>query len=141
MTALPGRAYFRQRQRNQLYEAVVRAVEDAAARTGIRKRDVAEKAGVSPPQLSRWLSGPSNWTMDSVSDVLYALGMELRLEPTPFAEVAKGNRLHDVYKLCEDGIKAVPTTASPHVHITVPGRASQATTSAARNKITSARRV
>lgn len=38
---------------------------------------VAGKLGVSKQQVSRWLSGPGNWTLDTVGDLLYALDMRV----------------------------------------------------------------
>lgn len=140
MSALPGKAYFQQRQRNRLYETVVHAIEDAADRTGIRKKDIAEKAGVSPPQLSRWLAGPANWTIDSISDVLYALGMELKFEPKSFSEIAKGNRSHDFNQLHNEDIKPSSTTTSLKVHVTFPSPITQSTASVVQSKVVSVQR-
>lgn len=96
MNSIPGKYYFQQRQRNRLYEAVVKIVEDAARLDGKKKKDLAEKIGISPSQISRWLSGPSNWTIDSISDVLWALGGELDFDFVRFADRAKSNRSHPI---------------------------------------------
>ncbi len=94
MSDTVSKAYFQQRQRNRLYEIVVRAVERAAAR-GIRKRDIALKIGTSPSQISHFLSGPANWTIDSVSDVLFAIDAELDLNVVRFSDRQRsGNRYH-----------------------------------------------
>ena len=94
MSHLPGKAYFQQRQRNRLYDTIIRVVEDAARLDGIRKRDLAEKMGTSPSQISRWLSGPSNWTIDSISDVLWSVGGELNFNFVRFQDQPQGNSSH-----------------------------------------------
>ncbi len=72
--------YFRQRQRNRLHETVAVAIESVAEASGLRKRDIADKLEMHPSQISRWLSGPANWTIDTVSDLLYAVGAELEFK-------------------------------------------------------------
>jgi hypothetical protein len=66
-------AYFRERQSNRVYEAVFKAFVG----TGITKADLARRLKKKPEQLTRWLSGPGNWTLDTVSDLLLALGSEM----------------------------------------------------------------
>lgn len=96
MSTLPGKHYFEQRQRNRLYETVIQAVEDAARLDGVRRKDIAEAVGSSPSQISRWLSGPSNWTIDNVTDVLWAIGGELDYNFFRFVDRVQENRSHPI---------------------------------------------
>jgi hypothetical protein len=73
-------AYFRERQSNRVYEAVFKAFVGA----GITKADLARKLKKKPEQITRWLSGPGNWTLDTVSDLLLALGSEMTFVVTNF---------------------------------------------------------
>lgn len=68
--------YYRQRFKNRVFEAVIRRFAKAA-KAGMTKRDLAAKLGREPAQVTRWLAGPGNWTLDTVSDLLLALGAEL----------------------------------------------------------------
>lgn len=98
MSDVVSKSYFQQRQRNRLYETVINAVEEAA-KEGIRKRDIASKIGKSPSKISHFLSGPANWTIDSVSDVLYAIEAELDFSVVNFKDKTKSNRYHPVNEL------------------------------------------
>lgn len=82
-------AYFRQRQRNHVYEAIVKALEEAAHTRGIKRKDIAKTLGKEPSQISRWLSGPANWGLDTISDLLLAVDAELNVHVCPFEEKVK----------------------------------------------------
>jgi hypothetical protein len=90
-----SKSYFQQRQRNRLYEAVIKAVENAGKR-GVKKKDIALKIQTTPSQVSHFLSGPANWTIDSVSDVLFAIDAELDFKVVEFNDRVKDNRYHPV---------------------------------------------
>lgn len=66
--------YFRHRLKQRIFQALLKEFK----RSGVTKADLARRLGKEPAQISRLLSGPGNVTLETVSDVLFALsGAEL----------------------------------------------------------------
>ena len=87
-------AYYRQRTRNRVWEAVIKALDRAHDLHGTRRKDIADFLTVPPSQVSRWLSGPGNWEIDTVSDLLLSAGAEMDFVPVRFDERAPKNEFH-----------------------------------------------
>lgn len=104
-------SYFEQRFRNRIYEAIVRALEEEAAKQNLKRKDLAELIGKKESQISRWLSGPGNWTLDTVSDLLYSIGAELDFKVTRFSDKAKRNEFHPLNAVTELRLPSLPKTA------------------------------
>jgi transcriptional regulator with XRE-family HTH domain len=105
----PTKYFFRQRQRNRLYDAVISAVEEA----GIRRSDIANKLGINRSQVSRWLAGPANWEIDTISDILFSADSELDFKVIMLRDRAKTqrNRFHPAGEV-RNPILSGGTTAS-----------------------------
>jgi hypothetical protein len=72
-------AYFRTRMRMRMFTLVRREFEKAA----ITKAELAERLGKGADQINHWLATPGNWTLDSLSDLLFGTtGAELASEVT-----------------------------------------------------------
>lgn len=84
--------YFRQRFQNRVFQAVVAYFADRAETLGVTKKQIAERLGKDPAQITRWLSGPGNLTLDTVSDLLLALDAEMSSDVVPFDDGHVGNK-------------------------------------------------
>lgn len=88
--------YFRQRQRNHVYNAVLDYFEATARTTGINKKSLANKLGKDPAQITRWLSGAGNWELDTISDLLLALNAEMSFAITALEDTKIRTEIYDI---------------------------------------------
>jgi transcriptional regulator with XRE-family HTH domain len=92
-------AYFQDRLRTRLYDLVIRELENYKAQ-GMTQAQLATRIGKRPDQVSRWLSGPGNWTLDTVSDLLLGIsGGELGMTLERPAEASGENSRQPAAKI------------------------------------------
>ena len=87
--------YYRQRMKNRFFTKIISFFAEESERTGITKKDLAILLKRDPGQISRLLSNPSNMTLETISDLLFALDAEA--EPpriVRFSERSKPNYAH-----------------------------------------------
>lgn len=72
--------YLNQRVRNSFYDYVLRRFHDAAEHEDLTKAKLARRLGVTPSRVTRLLGSPSNWTLDTVSELLVGICRE-ELQP------------------------------------------------------------
>jgi hypothetical protein len=104
--------YYRQRSKNRLFEALTAFFAEEAERRGITKRDIAECLRRDPALITRWLSAPSNLTIDTVSDFLLSLGAEMDYAVARFHDRPRPNEMHPLIAKIIAGHKEdrTPTT-------------------------------
>src|SRR5690349_24493980 len=86
--------YYRQRSKNRLFEALTSFFAEEAERRGITKRDIAECLRRDPALITRWLTAPSNLTLDTISDLLLSLGAEMDYVVAKFEDRPQPNEMH-----------------------------------------------
>ena len=68
-SALFDLAFVRSRNRNKAHSLLLEEFE----KSELSKDDLAKMLGRRPEQITRWLSGPGNLTLDTMSDLIFAI--------------------------------------------------------------------
>jgi hypothetical protein len=123
-------AYFQQRSRNRLFNFIIERFE-AAREGGLTKAQLARRIGRTPDQINRWLSSPSNLTVDTASDLLIGIAAEeISFSATSplsatqhnysrFSEISEEQRAKASSKLFSDlPPNAAPQANSACMHVT-----------------------
>lgn len=109
--------YYRQRQKNRVFAKIAQFFNDCAERNLINKKQLAEKLGKDPAQITRLLSGPSNVTLDTISDVLLAMEAEMDIEIVSFSDRLKPNFAHNLHASIPFQISKTTTANDSDIHV------------------------
>jgi ParB-like chromosome segregation protein Spo0J len=82
--------YFQGRLRNNLFIATLSLFLEKK-KSGFTRADLARRLGKKPEQVTRWLAGPGNIKIDTLSDLLLAMGHELEVNVRPIETRLKTN--------------------------------------------------
>jgi transcriptional regulator with XRE-family HTH domain len=82
--------------KNRVFEALVALYAEEAETQGLTRKEVAERLKRDPAVVSRWLRAPSNLTLDTISDLLLAVGAEMDVRFVRFADRVNPNEMHDL---------------------------------------------
>lgn len=80
-------AYFRARLTNEIHAVVLEQFARLRGEGKINKKKLAERIGRSPEQITRWLSGPGNWTIETLSDLLLGMKCEARVSVSSLTDL------------------------------------------------------
>jgi len=89
--------YHRARLRGQLHQAVLREFVKAEA-GGLTKKRIAVSIHKSASQVTRWISSPGNWTINTLSDLLLSMGCQLTVGVSRLMPEEKFDRRADVFE-------------------------------------------
>jgi hypothetical protein len=124
ISAKPNDAAFTRRElavfegyaQNVAHNAVLSAYEKV--RGNVTRAFIARKLGVSPSQVTRWLSSPGNYEVKTLGYLLGAMGYVPEIGAVGITDVTHGNNfMHEVADYPASAIK-VTTKASTTAHET-----------------------
>ena len=86
--SLRTRLLYRRRLQNRFQRLLRRAFRDEQKRTGLTQKELAGRIDKDKSKLNQWLSIASNLTLETISDLLLGLGVDLAdLSITPIGDV------------------------------------------------------
>jgi hypothetical protein len=116
---IPTLAYFRTRTRMRMFTLVRKEL----IKSGITKAILAERLGKGPDQINHWLATPQNWTLDTLSDFLFAIsGAELCDAVSHPLEQRENIADEEIAEIHEQPALTEPD-AQQHEVVATPGRA------------------
>jgi len=92
---VPTLAYMRARHRRKLHSLVLAEFR----KSGLSQAELCRRLRKEPAQISRMLGTPGNWSLDSVSDLLFAISAsELTYQLAyPLEKAARNFRAHEQF--------------------------------------------
>jgi transcriptional regulator with XRE-family HTH domain len=82
------KAYYRRRLQNRFHRLILATFREQQELTGLNQKQLAERIDKDKSKVNRWLGIPSNLTLETISDLLLGLGVDLD-DPsvTPIADL------------------------------------------------------
>lgn len=88
------KSYFRARTRRHVHDVVLGKFMELSDDQNLTRAQLAERLQVDRAQITRWLSSPSNWTLDTLSDLLLAMACQASVEAKAIGFGETGNYHH-----------------------------------------------
>lgn len=109
-------AYFRGRLTNRIHALVLEEFDLLSKADKINKAQLAKRIGREPAQVTRWLGSPGNWTIETFSDLLLAMGYEPTISVRNLAGAAKpAVDQSNIIVMNFSNATALPVTRSPQL--------------------------
>ena len=87
-------AYFQERMRDRVFDFII-GLFLREQKNGLNKAKLGRRIGKRPEVVNRWLGGPSNLTLDTISDLLLGIAAEeLLLNSQTLVDRAPVNEFH-----------------------------------------------
>ena len=94
-------AYYNRRLQNAVFNEIVRAFVEEVKAGRISRATLAKRIGKEPPQITRWLSGPSNLTLDTISTILLGMNAVLDAKVVFSRDISVPNYAHPLVDILE----------------------------------------
>lgn len=90
----PTRVYFQERLKNRFFEFLLNRFLEQQ-KFGLTKAKLARRIGRTPDVINRWLSAPSNLTLETASDLLLGINSEeLEMDASSLLNRSATNSYH-----------------------------------------------
>jgi hypothetical protein len=89
-------SYFHSMAQNEAHDLVLTLFLAAADREGVNKAFLARRMDKSPEQVTRWLGGSGNWTLETLTNLLVALGYKPKFSAERLSAMRQDNEHHDL---------------------------------------------
>ncbi|HTT76778.1 MAG TPA: helix-turn-helix transcriptional regulator [Candidatus Binataceae bacterium] len=84
--SLRTRTYYRRRLQNRIHRLISQTFKQQQKSNGLTQKTLAERIDIDKAQLNRWLGISGNWTLNTLSDLL--LGMAVDLDDPSVTNIA-----------------------------------------------------
>ena len=92
-------AYLEGLAQNQAHNAVLEVLQKLSGEGKVTRASIARKLGKDPAQITRWLSSPGNWTLQTMALLLAAMGHVPKIDSQPVSQQATTNYFHPAVEL------------------------------------------
>ncbi len=71
------RAFYRRRLQSRIHRLIRKAFREQREKAGLTQKQLADRIQSRAEQINRWLNVPSNLTLDTISDLLLGMAVDL----------------------------------------------------------------
>lgn len=89
------KAYFQAKMRRHVHGVVLERFMELSDDDRISRAALAKRLGLSRAQITRWLSSPGNWTLDTLSDLLLAMNCQASIIAEKISSQGPRNFVHE----------------------------------------------
>lgn len=94
-------AYYNRRLQNVVFNEIIRAFVEEVKAGRISRAALAKRIGKEPAQITRWLSGPANLTLNTISIILLGMDAEMDAKVVFSREISVPNYAHPLVDALE----------------------------------------
>ena len=87
-------AYHKQREKNLVFTQLIAFLAEEMERRGITKKDIAAAISKDPSQITRMFAGPSNFELDTLTEILLPFDARMEHRIVRFQDLQKPNFAH-----------------------------------------------
>jgi hypothetical protein len=94
--------FHKRRFKNRLHGEVLRRYLDEKQASKLSKSELARRMGKDPAQITRWLSAPKNMEIETISDLLLAMGYIPQVTSVKLTDLYRSNHFETMDVLEKD---------------------------------------